>query len=321
MAKLIRFDWAMKKLLRDKANFDVLEGFLSALLNDNNIKILQLIESESNQEYEDSKFNQVDLMIEDSYKRKIIIEIQNTRESDYLERLLYGTSKVIVETIKIGEVYKEISKVISVSILYFNLGTGDDYIYYGTTDFKGVNTGNPLKVKKRVEFIDNLEKKFKLEEKNIFPEYYLIQVERYKDVVKQAIDEWIYMIKHNEVKEGSKSKNIDKAKEKLSELNMTPEQRARYERYLINAAIEKDVVNTAKEEGVEIGKKEGIEIGKKEGIEIGEKRGEKRGIEKERSRMAESMILKNISDDLIFELTGLNQNEIMEIRDKLKTQI
>jgi len=27
--KLIRFDWAMKNLLRDKANFDVLEGFLS----------------------------------------------------------------------------------------------------------------------------------------------------------------------------------------------------------------------------------------------------------------------------------------------------
>ncbi len=35
--KLIRFDWAMKKLLRhnrnaDRANFDILEGFLSELL-------------------------------------------------------------------------------------------------------------------------------------------------------------------------------------------------------------------------------------------------------------------------------------------------
>jgi len=38
--KLIRFDWAMKTLLRDKANFDILEGFLGALLNDDNIKIL-----------------------------------------------------------------------------------------------------------------------------------------------------------------------------------------------------------------------------------------------------------------------------------------
>ena len=30
-SKLIRFDWAIKTVLRDKANFDVLEGFLSAL--------------------------------------------------------------------------------------------------------------------------------------------------------------------------------------------------------------------------------------------------------------------------------------------------
>jgi hypothetical protein len=33
MANLVRFDWAVKKLLRDKANFDVLEGFLSELFN------------------------------------------------------------------------------------------------------------------------------------------------------------------------------------------------------------------------------------------------------------------------------------------------
>ncbi|MBF0225167.1 MAG: Rpn family recombination-promoting nuclease/putative transposase [Desulfobacterales bacterium] len=299
MEKLIRFDWAMKKLLRDKANFDVLEGFLSALLNDDNIKILYLIESESNQEEENAKFNRVDLMVEDSDKKKIIIEIQNNRESDYLERLLYGTSKVIVENIKIGEAYKEISKVISVSILYFNLGIGDDYIYYGTTDFKGVNTGTPLKVRKRIEWLDeDLKSNIKLVEKKIFPEYYLIQVERYENVIKKAIDEWIYMIKNNEVKEGSKSRNIDKAKEKLSEMNMTKEQRAIYERYVMNVVIERDVVNTAKEDGIEIG--------------------EKKGIEKEKKRLAETMILKNMPDDLISELTKLTNDEIKKLRDSLK---
>ena len=29
---MISFDWAMKRLLRNKANFEVLEGFLSELL-------------------------------------------------------------------------------------------------------------------------------------------------------------------------------------------------------------------------------------------------------------------------------------------------
>ena len=78
--KLIRFDWAMKTLLRDKANFDVLEGFLSALLNDDDLKIVQLLESESNQNGMTEKFNRVDLMVLDSEKRKIIIEFQNTRK-------------------------------------------------------------------------------------------------------------------------------------------------------------------------------------------------------------------------------------------------
>ena len=34
MENLIRFDWAMKRLLRDKSNYVVLEGFLSTLLEE-----------------------------------------------------------------------------------------------------------------------------------------------------------------------------------------------------------------------------------------------------------------------------------------------
>ena len=32
--KYIRFDWAIKRLLRQKANFDVLEGFLTVFLGE-----------------------------------------------------------------------------------------------------------------------------------------------------------------------------------------------------------------------------------------------------------------------------------------------
>lgn len=100
--RIIRFDWAIKTILREKANFDVLEGFLSALLRED-ITVVQLIESESNQETERQKFNRVDIMVLDSKGQHLIIEIQNERESDYLERLLFGTSKVIVENVKLGE--------------------------------------------------------------------------------------------------------------------------------------------------------------------------------------------------------------------------
>ena len=264
--KLIRFDWAMKTLLRDKANFDVLEGFLCALFEDDNVKILSILESETNAEDESDKFNRVDLLVQDSQNRKIYIEIQNTRETDYLESLLYASSKIIVEHQNLGEKFNDISKVISISILYFNLGIGDDYIYYGTTDFRGTNTNTKLILKKRVDIPDTvgLEPKYKFVEKNIFPEYYLITVERYPNAVKKRIDEWVYLFKNSEIAVGSSSKNIDKAEQKLAQMNMNQEEKKRYEKYLTNLAKDRDVVNTAIEEGEN---KKAIEMAKEMIIE------------------------------------------------------
>jgi hypothetical protein len=62
--KLISFDWAIKKLLRSKANFGILEGFLSELLKFD-VKILEVLESESNSDYQSDKFNRVDLKVKD----------------------------------------------------------------------------------------------------------------------------------------------------------------------------------------------------------------------------------------------------------------
>ena len=304
--KLIRFDWAMKTILRDKTNFDVLEGFLSALLDDDSIKILSLLESETNQKTENDKFNRVDLLIQDKENRKIYIEIQNTRETDYLESLLYCTSKIIVDHQKLGDDFRNISKVISISIMYFNLGLGDDYLYYGTNDFFGMNTSNKLIVKKRVELTDSIEPKYKFIEKNIFPEYYLITVERYKNIIKKKIDEWIYMLKNSEIAEGSSSKNIDKAEQKLSELNMSDAERKVYQKYLINSARDRDAINTAKEEGKVEGKIEGKTEGKIEGK-----------IERE-IEIAVEMIKENESIEKIHKFTGLTIEKIDELKNQVK---
>ncbi|MBF0201162.1 MAG: PD-(D/E)XK nuclease family transposase [Desulfamplus sp.] len=307
--RLIRFDWAIKTLLRDKANFDVLEGFLCALLEDDSIRILHLLESEGNQSHADEKFNRVDMMVEDSLGRRIIIEIQNTRESDYLERLLFGTSKVIVENQKLGEDFRNISKVISISILYFNLGSGDDYLYRGRTNFVGMNTGNPLKIKRVQEIIENFKPRIKFIEKDIFPEYYFIKVENFPDVVKKFIDEWIYLIKNEEVREDFKSKNIDKAREKLAFIHMKPSERASYERYLINLVRERDMLKTAEMDGMEKGEKIGIEKGEKIGIE----KGEKMGIEKGIKEIALKMLTMGEPMDKISALTGLTFEEIDQL--------
>ena len=121
--KLIRFDWAIKRLLRNKANFVVLEGFLSELLFDN-IKIEKILESESNQETEEDKYNRVDILTQNSKNELIIIEIQSSYEIDYFHRMAYGVSKSISENLKLGQQYSEIKKVISINIVYFDLGQG-----------------------------------------------------------------------------------------------------------------------------------------------------------------------------------------------------
>ena len=302
--QLVRFDWAMKHLLRDKANFDVLEGFLTALLNED-IKILHILESESNQDAENMKFNRVDLLVEDSRQRKIIIEIQNNRETDYLERLLFGTSKVIVDNHKLGEPYKNIAKIISVSILYFNLGTGDDYIYFGKTEFKGMHTGTPLLVKERKEVPNPLKNRFYFREKDIFPKYFLIKTEKFEDIIESPLDEWIYMIKNSEVKAEFKSKNIQIAKAKLDYMKMSAAEKRRHDRYLMDLASEKDIIDNAKKEGLQ----EGLEKGEEIGLEKGKLLAHRQTI------LEGYKIGLNIS--ILSKMTGLTEIEIKKIIQSL----
>ena len=63
--ELIRFDYAAKNILRDKSNFSILEGLVSAVLGED-IHIEELLESESNPERKDDKFNRVDIKAKDS---------------------------------------------------------------------------------------------------------------------------------------------------------------------------------------------------------------------------------------------------------------
>ena len=223
--KLISFDWAIKKILRSKANFAVLEGFLSELLFDD-IKITEILESESNKETEEDKLNRLDIKVKNSKDEIVLIELQYNREFDYLQRVLYAASKTVVEHIKEGEPYSKIVKVISISIVYFDLGKGDDYIYKGTTSFIGFHNRDLLKLTASQKEIYQAEKV-----ENIYPEYYLIKVKNFDDIARDTLDEWIYFLKNSEVKEGFKAKGLDKAKEILDYMKCSEEEKRKYERY------------------------------------------------------------------------------------------
>ena len=314
--KVVRFDWAMKNMLRNKANYDIIEGFLCALLEDDNITVVEILEGEGNMEFENDKFNRVDVLVKDSLNRNIIIEIQNTRETDYLYRLVYGTSKNITESIQSGDAYHKINKVISISILYFNLGIGDDYLYYGQTEFVGLNTSE--RINKDSDKVQHLiPKHAKYNQIEIFPEYYLIQVNKYQNIVKKAIDEWIYWFKNERVKEDSHSKNIEKVSQKLDVLKMSPEERKKYNNYLEKLASEHDMVETSKREGIEeteaklLPKIEAEREKAKAEREKAKAEREKVKAEREKlKRTIRNMKAKGMDNKTIAEITGLPENEI-----------
>ena len=226
--QLIRFDWAMKKMLRHKANFDILEGFLTELLGES-IKIMQILDSESNKETENDKHNRVDILVENSKNELVIIEVQNSKEYDYLHRILFGTSKAITEHIKEGEPYAKVKKIISVTIAYFDLGQGKDYVYHGTTNFKGIHKGDILNLSGKQKDLYN-----KDNPSQIFPEYWLIKVDKFNDRVKDKLDEWIYFLKNGEVRDDFTAQGLSEAKDKLDKMKMSETEYKAYQRYLRN---------------------------------------------------------------------------------------
>jgi predicted transposase/invertase (TIGR01784 family) len=226
--KLVRFDWAMKKMLRHKANFDILEGFLSELLGEE-VKIKQVLDSESNKETEDDKFNRVDILVENEKGELVIIEVQNTQEYDYFHRMLFGASKAITEHIKEGSAYARVKKVISITIAYFDLGQGKDYVYHGKNVFKGIHKGDILGLSDKQ--IEVYQKKSVHE---IYPEYWVIKTGKFRNRINDRLDEWIYFLKNAEIKPSFSAKGLKEANEKLDTMKLPEKERVAYDKYLLH---------------------------------------------------------------------------------------
>ncbi|MCA0232341.1 MAG: Rpn family recombination-promoting nuclease/putative transposase [Bacteroidetes bacterium] len=286
--KLIRFDWAVKKLLRNKANFVVLEGFLSELLFED-IKIQKILESESNQITDDDKYNRVDILTQNSKNELVIIEIQNTYEIDYFHRMAYGVSKALSENLNIGQPYSEVKKAISVNIVYFDLGQGKDYVYRGTTNFQGLHEKDVLQLSNKQK-----ETFTKQNVSDIFPEYYLIKVNQFNDIAKDTLDEWVYFLKNSEVKDEFKAKGLAEAKEVLDIMRLDKEQQYGYNRYLDYLHLKASEVLSLK-------------------IEAEEKVRNEKAIE-----VAKKAILKGFDSNTIADLTDLSLESIELLRKELK---
>ena len=279
---VIRFDWAAKNILRDKASFVILEGFLTALL-DEKVTIVELLESESNRQRRTAKSNRVDIKAENSKGEIFLIEIQQSSETDYLERIVFSTAKTITEHIDMGIDYTQVKKVYSVNIVYFNLGKGSDYLYHGQSELRGVNTG---------------------------AEYYILRVKKFDDEEPDtALGEWMRYFKWGYIDPETTVPCLREAKERLNVLNLSEQDRKRYEYDVYDSIYEEDIVDTARfegrEEGLAEGRLEGLEQGRVEGLEQGRTEGLEQGRRLERESLAQKLKEAGIDTDIIKTVTGI----------------
>ena len=283
----IRFDWAMKRLLRDKANFGVLEGFLTTLLG-KKIKIQKLLESESNQADEDDKQDRVDVLAEDDKGELYLIEVQNESELAYFQRMLFGTSKLVTEYINHGENYEHVRKVYSVNIVYFNLGGGTDILYHGKTEFRGIHNGELLSLSPFQQ------QKFNVDAvSDLYPEYFILKVNDFNKWSKVPLEQWIYFLNTSEIPHDATAPGLAEARKKLQIDRMTPAERNAYYRHLDNVVILKDNISTARGEGRMEGRAEGRAEAMKE--------------------TARKMKQGGMDEKLIMQFTGLKAEEITSL--------
>ena len=120
---LVSFDYAIKYLLKDKGDYGIVEGFISALLKTKgykDVKIVALLESESNKEGSKSKRSLADLIVEDEDHHKYIIEIERNVKDSFIHKSLFNTSRLIVDNLAQREDYTQILKVFHILAAIFS---------------------------------------------------------------------------------------------------------------------------------------------------------------------------------------------------------
>ena len=282
--KLIQFDWAIKHLLRRKANFPILEGFLSELLR-TEVTIESLLESESNKNYPQDKSNRVDVFAKLGSGEKVIVEVRCERQWDFLDHARNSTHRAscgvapVLESSSTTRTLRFCApetpgrtsllaslerglRLIIVAIIYSNVTHEDDYIYHGTTDFRGIHKHDILKLseKEKEHYPRNID-----QVAHVFPEYYVLKVSGFDLTIKDTFDEWIYTLKESEVKPEFTAKGIHEASRALTCLSLSEDERKAYERHVGDVRISRSTLESSFSDGRNEGKMEGLAEGKAEG--------------------------------------------------------
>ena len=217
-------------------------------------------------------------------------------------------AKAITEHISLGERYYAVKKIYSISILYFDIGKGEDYLYHGQNHFIGVHTGDRLEVTTKEK--DAIVHKIPAE---IFPEYFLIRVNEFDKVAVTPLEEWIEYLKTGCIRPDTTAPGLEEARQKLIYYNMSKEERHAYDEHLSAIMIQNDVLSTAKLEGLTEGRSKGLAEGRAEGLAEGRAEGLAEGRAEGILSTARNLKAMGLSMEDISRATGLSKEDILKL--------
>ena len=283
---LISFDFAIKYLLKNKGDYDIIEGFISALFASQGyqpIKINALLDTESNKETLELKKSIADLVVEDEEGNKYIVEIERSYTPHFIHKACFNSSRLVVDGIYGNQDYTTIKKIFHISLLYFSTKEMLKPIYHGKTIVHEVDTKHPVDVRIANEGL------VIFNTPNVFPEYFFISVPMFDDVINSEIDEWLYVMKHSDIKQSFKSPYMAKVAERLAVIKMSAAERNEYIYYQKQSVHSQDILQAAETKG------------KAEGVQ----------------EIAKKMLIQNYPFSDISALTGLSHDELNELKSKL----
>ena len=297
-------DLFVRYLIGTEGDEDILENIVNAVLNDvsfESVSNLEIINPYNLPENENLKESILDVKAKTKDGKKILIEIQLVGNNNFIKRILYYIAKNIVSELKESDLYINISKMISISFINFNLDMGSK------ADIK--------KEHKCLTFADINNPSLRLDDFQI----HFIEINRFAEILRNASSDEYNKNKLLSWIDFFTTKDLEKDINKLVGGNdIMPKVIDKYKRFVadekeMSAYNERDtflygqaaMLQYEREEG----KREGIEIGIQQGI----KEGIEKGIEKTKISMAINMKRDKVDLNTISKYTGLSIEDIKKL--------
>nr|MCR5456154.1 hypothetical protein [Bacteroidales bacterium] len=132
----------------------------------------------------------------------------------------------------------------------------------------------------------------------IFPEYYILRVNKFDNEIHQPLQEWISFLKTGEIPEAFTAQGLKEAREILRVDALSEEERKSYKRYLENIMLAFSLDDSSRYEGYV----DGHIAGRAEGFAEGERNAN--------FAIARTMKADGLPIDVIAKYTGLAADEI-----------